>query len=308
LSGAPRHGTQVAGVAIAAAGAFCFATKGIFAKFLYARGWDFESVLVIRAWCALPVMWAWALWRTGPRALFSPPRSALLGAIGGGFLCYYVGALFNFYALSLIDASVERVLLFAYPSIVVLLYALAYRRWPRPRVLVACGITYVGILMVVTGLDLTILRANLAGAGLVMVCAITFALYYLAGDRWTPRIGSAAFSVYALTTSAVCLLVHHIVTGGFRPLPVDASIVGLMAGLVVFATVFGMLGMSEGVRRLGAQRAALVSTVGPPTTILLGTWLLHERLAPAQWLGVAAIVAGILVLETNRSKAPPIAD
>lgn len=308
MSGVPRHGTQAAGVAIAAAGAFCFATKGIFAKLLYARGWDFESVLVVRAWCALPVMWAWALWRTGPRALFSPPRNALLGAVAGGFLCYYIGALFNFYALSLIDASVERVLLFAYPSIVVLLYALAYRRWPRPRVLVACAVTYVGILMVVTGLDLSILRANLKGAGFVMVCSVMFAIYYLASDRWTPQIGSAAFSVYALTASALCLLVHQLLTGEFHSVPVDASVVALMAGLVVFATVLGMLGMSEGVRRLGAQRAAVVSTVGPPTTILLGTWLLHERLAPAQWLGVAAIVAGILVLETNRTKAPPIAE
>lgn len=290
---------------IAAFGAICFATKGIFTKFLYARGWDFESVLTLRAVLALPIVWAWALWRVGPQAMFAPPRDALLGAMAGGFICYYVGTLFNFYALTLIDASVERVLLFSYPSIVVLLYALLYRRRPTARVLVALALTYAGILMVVSGLDLSILRANVAGAGLVLVCSLTFAIYYLASDRWTPRIGSIAFTVYALTTATACLVVHYALFGEPQDLPFDATVAWQMAGLVLIGTVFAMLSMSEGVRRIGAQRAALVSTVGPPTTIVLGAWLLGERLTLPQWLGVVLIVGGIVVLEAVRTKAPP---
>jgi drug/metabolite transporter (DMT)-like permease len=292
------------GVAIAAFGALCFATKGIFAKFLYAEGWDYESVVVVRAVCALPILWAWALWKVGARGMFAGPRRAVLGALGGGVLCYYLGALANFHALTLIDASVERVLLFAYPSIVVLLYALLYRRAPGRRVLAALALTYAGILLVVTGFDLSILRANLAGAGFVLFCALTFALYYLASDRWTPLIGSVAFTVYALTAATACLVVHYAFTGRPHALPIDARAVGLMAGLVLIATVFAMLAMAEGVRRLGAQRAAVVSTVGPPATILLGAWLLDERLTAPQWLGVALIVGGIVVLEAARPKAP----
>jgi drug/metabolite transporter (DMT)-like permease len=296
----------VSGAAIAAFGAFCFATKGIFTKLLYARGWDFESVLTLRAVLALPILWAWALWKVGPAQMLSPPRTPLLGAIAGGFTCYYVGTLFNFYALTLIDASVERVLLFSYPSIVVLLHALLYRTWPSGRVLAALGLTYAGILMVVSGFDLAIFRANMAGAGFVLVCSLTFALYYLASDRWTPRIGSVAFTVYAMTAATACLLVHYAAVGRPHALPVDLEIAGLFAGLVVIATVFAMLAMSEGVRRIGAQRAAVVSTVGPPITILLGASLLGERLTVPQWLGVALIVGGVFVLEALRTKAPPI--
>lgn len=276
----------------------------MFAKFLYARGWDFESVLVVRAVLALPILWAWALVKVGRAGMFAGSRSAILGALGGGVLCYYIGALFNFYALTLIAASVERVLLFSYPSIVVLLHALLYRRFPSAGVLAALAITYVGILMVVTGLDFAVLKANLAGAGLVLVCSLTFAIYYLLSDRYTPRIGSVAFTVYALSAATACLVVHCVVLGRLRPLPLDGAIAGLMAGLVLVATVFGMLAMSEGVRRLGAQRAAVVSTVGPPTTILLGAALLGERLTGPQWVGVALIVAGIVVLEAGRQKAP----
>jgi drug/metabolite transporter (DMT)-like permease len=78
---------------------------------------------------------------------------------------------------------------------------------------------------------------------------------------------------------------------------------GLLLLLVVLATVVPMLAMAEGVRRLGAPRASVVATVGPPTTIVLGAWLLDERLRPAQWIGVALIVAGILALELTEPSA-----
>ena len=127
------------------------------------------------------------------------------------------------------------------------------------------------------GFDLAIFRANMAGAGFVLVCSLTFALYSLASDRWTPRIGSVPFTVYAMTAATGCLVVHYAAFGEPHALPVDLEVAGLFAGLVVIATVFAMLAMSEGVRRIGAQRAAVVSTVGPPITILLGAFHCWKR-------------------------------
>jgi drug/metabolite transporter (DMT)-like permease len=276
----------------------------VFAKFLYAAGWDFESVLVVRAGLALPLLWAWALWRVGARPLLRAPPRAILGAAAAGVLCYYVGTLLDFYALTLIAASIERVLLFSYPSMVVVLFSAIYREWPARRVVAALALTYLGILMVVTGFDLGVLRNNLAGAGLVLACALTSAIYYVATDHWARSLGSIAFTLYALTAAALCLIVHVLVRHS-GPTPVwNMHTAWLMAGIVVFATVLPMLSMAEGVMRVGVQRAAVVSSIGPPTTILLGAWLLGERLSAPQWLGVTAIVAGILVLEVLPTKAP----
>jgi drug/metabolite transporter (DMT)-like permease len=261
-------------------------------------------VIATRAVLALPVVWAWAAWRVGLREMLGAPRPALAGAAAAGVLCYYVGTLFNFYALTLVDASVERVLLFSYPSIVVLLHSVLHRQLPTRRTVVALVLTYAGILMVVSGFDPAILRANLKGAGLVLVCALTFSVYYLASDRWTPRLGSITFTVAALTAATACLVVHALVRGSHEASPWNGETALLMLGLVVIGTVLPMLSMAEGVRRLGAPRAAVVSTIGPPTTIFLGAWLLGERLTPAQWAGVLLIVAGILVLEVLRRRAP----
>jgi drug/metabolite transporter (DMT)-like permease len=277
----------------------------VFAKFLYADGWDFDAVLTTRAVCALPVIAAWAWWRIGAKTLGSAPRSALLGAALAGALCYYLGATLDFYALRTLEVGIERALLFSYPSMVVLLYALTYRAVPQPSVLAAIVVTYAGILLVVSGFDLAILRVNLAGSGLVLACALTMAIYYLASDRWTGPLGSIGFTLWAFAAATACLVVQYLLQHG-RTLPVwRARDAALIAGIVVIATVVPLLSMAEAVRRLGAERAAVVSTVGPPTTLLLGAWLLDERLRAAQWLGVALTVAGILILELARRPAPP---
>jgi len=292
--------SSITGLVLAMIGAIGFASKGIFAKALYAGGWSVDTVLVLRALFALPCMIVWTLVTQGKNSLkFAQPRAIAWTAFAG-IACYYFGATWDFQALRLIDASVERVLLFSYPSIVVIIDTLIYRRLPPGSMIGALVITYLGILMVVTGLDLNILHGNLAGAGLVLACAITSAIYYVAGDRWSRAIGSAAYSVYALAAATICLTAHHFIA--HLPLQMIWGLrnTALFAGLVFFATIVPMLAMAEGVRRLGAPRASVVSTVGPPTTILLGAWLLDERLSMAQWIGVALIVAGILFLETLR--------
>ncbi|HUO78741.1 MAG TPA: DMT family transporter [Steroidobacteraceae bacterium] len=296
-------GGTLAGIALTMVGAAGFAAKGVIAKFLYADGWGADAVLTTRSLLALPVIAAWALWAVGARALLHPPPRAMLGAALAGCLCYYAGALLDFRALTMIDASVERVLLFSYPSLVVVLYAGIYREWPELRTLVALAMTYAGIVMVVTGLDASVLRGNAAGGGLVLACALTSALYYLASDRWTGAIGSVAFTFYALTAATACLGLHRLLGGGPSATVWQVRDLWLLLALVVPATVVPMLAMAEGVRRLGAPRASVVATVGPPTTILLGAGLLDERLRTAQWLGVALIVAGILALELSKRPA-----
>jgi drug/metabolite transporter (DMT)-like permease len=301
-SHAPVGRNSLIGLLLAIIGAVGFASKGVFAKALYADGWSVDSVLVLRALYALPCMVLWTIATQGTASLTRLAPRAIAWTAFGGIACYYFGATWDFQALQLIDASVERVLLFSYPSIVVIIDAVLYRRLPQASMLGALIITYAGILMVVTGLDLKIFQANLAGAGLVLACAVTSAIYYVTGDRWTRSIGSAAYTVYALAAATLCLAADHGFSGKNWQTHWSGRDLALFSGLVVFATVVPMLAMAEGVRRLGAPRASVVSTVGPPTTILLGAWLLNERMSLAQWIGVALIVMGILFLEALRRR------
>jgi drug/metabolite transporter (DMT)-like permease len=294
-------------VLLVAAGGIGLASKGIFAKLLYAQGVDVQTVLVLRTVIAWPGFLLVGYLFGARESLRHAPRWAWFAAAAGGFACYYFGAGINFLALSLIDASVERALLFSYPALVVMATSLINRRRPGPVTLLAIVITWLGIAFVVGLQDADVFSQNAFGSGLVLVCAATMAFYLMVTERTTKAINSSAFTTVAMTTAAACFGLQFAALGEWSDLSMNARSWALMAGLVVFATVLPLFFMAEGIKRIGAQRGAVVSTVGPPATILLAVAFLGERMEPVQLAGVALIVAGILVLELRGrfpAKAP----
>ena len=139
---------------LVAAGAVLLAAKGLFAKHLYALGLSFNDVAAIRSVMAVPgfALLAWLYQGPAP-AGHALSRNDLMLAIFAGLLCYYLGALANFYALTIIDASVERPLLFAYPIFVVLITTIMTHKPPSPRVLLALMLTTLGVILVTGALQ-----------------------------------------------------------------------------------------------------------------------------------------------------------
>ena len=279
--------------------AMLFASKGIFGKLLYQRGVGFETLVTVRALFAMPLFGWIAFRRTGPRADARPRirGRAFFAAVIAGIVCYYVGALVDFWALMLIDASLERVLLFSYPAMVVMIGAVIDRRAPEARVVWAMLLTYAGIFFAMGGIDLAELRANLFGAVLVLIAALTTAIYFLIGAKYTRELGSARFAAIAMISAAVLLAVHFAVFRSFDEVRALDGTEWLLLAVLGIACMFvpGLL-QAEGMRRVGASRAAIGSTIGPPTTIVLAALFFHERLNPWQILGSAMIVGSVLIL------------
>ncbi|HUQ09788.1 MAG TPA: DMT family transporter [Steroidobacteraceae bacterium] len=294
------------GMLCVALAAMLFASKGIFGKLLYQRGVGFEVLVTVRALFAMP-LFAWlALRRSGPTTGAAPRirARAFFAAMLAGVVCYYVGALVDFWALMLIDASVERVLLFSYPAMVVALGASIERRAPEARVVWAMLLTYVGIFFAMGGIDLAELRANLFGAGLVLIAALTTAVYFLIGARYTRELGSTRFAAIAMISAAVLLAIHFAAFRSFDEVRALDGPEWLLLAVLGIACMFvpGLL-QAEGMRRVGASRAAIGSTIGPPTTIVLAALFFHERLNLWQVLGSAMIVGSVLVLSVTKSRA-----
>ncbi len=287
--------------------AMLFASKGIFGKLLYQRGVGFELLVTVRALIAMPLFGWMALRSVAGNGAGAPaPRmraGAFMAAVFAGIICYYVGALVDFWALMLIDASIERVLLFSYPAMVVLIGAVLDRRAPEARVVWAMVLTYVGIFFAMGGIDVAELQANLFGAVLVLVAALTTAVYFLIGARYTRELGSTRFAAIAMISAAVLLAMHFAVFGSFE------EVRALRTGDWLLLTVLGIACMfvpgllqAEGMRRVGASRAAIGGTIGPPTTIVLAALFFDERLNLWQVLGSAMIVGSVLVLSTGKAQ------
>jgi drug/metabolite transporter (DMT)-like permease len=294
-------GRQRLGMFYVAAAAILFASKGLFAKALYQRGVGFELLVAVRAVIAMP-LFAWVAIRANNPLQSGHERrpmpwKAVLAAAMAGITCYYVGAMVDFWALTLIDASIERVLLFSYPAIVVLIGSFMKRQAPERRVVLAMLITYAGIWFAMGGIDFHELTQNLFGAGLVIIAALTTAIYFLIGERYTHELGSTRFAAIGMSASAIMLALHFAVFRSVSELGALEAHDWFLLGILGVACMFvpGLL-QAEGMRRVGAQRASIGSTIGPPTTIFLAALFLDERLTGWQLLGSAMIVGSVLVL------------
>ena len=304
------------GTLLVASGAVLLASKGLFAKSLYAQGLNHNDVAAIRSVLAVPGFWIVALALHGRSKSLTRGQTHgysqdqkhsitladVLSAMFAGLLCYYFGALANFYALSLIQANVERALLFSYPAMVIVFSALWTRERPATSTLVSVALTSFGVLLVTGAADQSLTQQQLIGVGWVLFCSITIALYFMMSASLTQRLGSGNFTAIAMTTAGVAFFLHYQLQGPTRWLSMPPDALAQMLGLVLFATILPLVCVAEGVRRIGAARGAVISTLGPPATAVMAFYFLGERLSYAQLSGMLVIVASITFLELRQRR------
>ena len=303
ISSVPKSNPKLwSGLLLVISAAVLLSAKGILSKLLYAEGLDFQEVITIRSTLALPLFWLYGIYIIGLPQLIKVDRKGLLGAFAAGFFCYFIGGSLDFYALTMIDASLERVLLYTYPALIVLLMAVLKRRMPPISVIFAVVMTYVGILFAIGIFDITLWQANAFGALLVLICAVTYAGYFFANDWVGNRIGSIAFTIYAMTAATLALIVHYSSNHSITELVLSPRAWWLFLIMAVFVTVVPLFMMGEGVKQIGAQRAGLLSTVGPASTIILAAIFLGEEMRWFQYAGVVITLVGILILEWQQKQ------
>ena len=286
-----------------AVGAVLLAAKGLFAKTLYDMGLSFHDVAAIRSVLAVPgfalLAWLYRSKNTANRDAASR-RNDLLLSLFAGLLCYYLGALANFYALTIIDASVERPLLFAYPIFVVIITTLITRQPPSARVLLALLLTTLGVVLVTGALNARLSASQWSGMAWILFCSMSIAIYTLISGELTQRLGSGLFTLVAMTAAALGMAIHYQIFAGWQSVDLSVPAWWTLAALVAFSTVLPLFLMAEGVRRVGASKASLISTLGPPATAIMAQELTCEILTPAQWLGIALVLIGVMALEVRR--------
>jgi len=310
MSPAPRtpRPEDWVGVLFVLAGAVLLSAKGVYAKLLYQEGVDFITVMAVRSLLALPFFMAWGLSRSGLGLMVKAPPRVLLVTLLAGLISFYLGGIVDFYALTLIDANLERVILFTYPAMIVLALAVHRRRWPQAQVMSGLLLTSVGIVLAIGVFDADLWHANKVGALLVLFCAVTYAGYFFANDYAGNRIGTRGFVFIVTTSSALAVWLHFFIVHDFEDVRLGGRAWLLLTAMTVTTTVAPVALLAEGVRRIGAQRGAVLSTVGPPSTIALSALILGESLRWFQFLGMLAVLAGIYVLERRSVAPPPVTD
>lgn len=303
-----RHSGRIfaEGIALCLLGAICFSTKAIFVKLAYRdTSVDSVSLLALRMLLALPFFLVSAAVSSSRQAnvRFTQKQWLLIAFIG--CMGYYISSLLDFIGLRYISASIERLILFIYPTLVLLISMLVYKRRAETAQWLALVITYTGLALAFAGevgMD-TSNKSFVTGSLFVFACALTYAVYIVGSGQLIPHVGAAKFNSYALSFACIAVLIHFFISSDNSLLAFEPAVYSYGAMMAIISTVVPTYLISAGIRRIGSNNAAIVGSVGPVSTIVLAWYFLGETFSLLQFVGTLLILCGVWIISTSQGRA-----
>lgn len=230
-------------------------------------------------------------------------KKIAFNCILAGFFGYYLATLSDFYSLKLIDANINRVILYSFPAYVLLLNAIIARSIPNTKEVFSFALVQIGLFLVLGGFNLSLTSANKTGAILALIAALSYAVYIIINQQTGKKIGSILFTTYAVTISFVFINIHFFISYDHEVNNIISTkaflIIIIMA---VFCTFVPLLLIAEGIKRIGASRFALLNSSGPVITILFCYIILGEKMTYQQIIGSILIIAILYFAEKTKNR------
>jgi drug/metabolite transporter (DMT)-like permease len=294
----PRRSSPVwSGIALALFGAIAFSGKAIIVKLGFRHGADAITLLALRMLVALPFFMLMAWWARRDTQRFRLRGSDRWKVVGLGFSGYYLASFLDFAGLQYITATLERLILYLTPTLVLLIGMALFRRKPSRRQLVALAISYFGVALAFAH-DLDVGGDAIAlGGTLVFLSALSYASYLVGSGEVVARIGAVRLTAYASAVAAGFCLLHFFIV---RPahslfeLPAEIYWLSLLNGTA--CTVLPVLATMMAVQRLGSAMASQIGMVGPVSTIVMSLLILGEPMGPWQVAGTILVMLGVFVV------------
>jgi len=266
--------------------------KSILIKMAYQFGLDATTLMLMRMYISLPFFAATLIVLEGRQGFKITGREAIkysfMGIVGIG-----CAMLFSFLSLELVEASLATLVVFTYPAMTILMLYLFFGEKITLSKFAAMIITFVGLVLVI-GLDqVDILAVKGKGIIFALLSAFCFALYNSLSERALKH----ASPVKLTTSTAIFLVGFFGFFFGNRHYPDSyetwaiASLLGVVTGFIPF------LAYMYGIKKIGAGKAVIISSLGPVFTVIWAYIFLGERLNSMQITGMALILSGVVTLK-----------
>ncbi|MBA4328683.1 MAG: EamA family transporter [Polaromonas sp.] len=288
------------GLLLATLGAIFFSGKAIIVKLAYRYGVDAVTLIMYRMLFALPIFALMAWWASRGKAALT--RKDWLGVLWLGFTGYYLASFLDFAGLAYITASLERLILYLNPTLVLLLGLVLYRRRISAPQVIGMAISYSGVVLVF-GQEVTLSGPDTAwGALLVILSAVSYAIYLVYSGEMVKRLGALRLVGLASTVACLCCLLQFVLLRPLSAAAVAPEVIWLSLLNATLCTVAPVLMVMMAIERIGASLASQAGMVGPMSTILMGVVILGEPFTAWVAAGTVLVIAGIFVF-TRAGKA-----
>ena len=200
--------------------------------------------------------------------------------------------------LQFVTAGIERLILFIYPTLVLLISAVIFKVTIKIPQWTALAITYAGLLVAFWG-EAAFEEPSTdfyVGAACIFACAVTYAIYIVGSGKLIPVIGAAKFNSYAMSFAALAVVLHFTIANENSLFNLDNQIYLYSFLMAIIGTVIPSYLVAHGIKRVGAGNAAIIGSIGPVSTIVQAYFFLHEPIHIPQLAGTALILTGILII------------
>ncbi len=323
--GAQRQRLPLAGLVFALMGAVAFSGKAIVIKLTYRYGVDAMTLIMLRMLFALPfflIMAAWAEFQarripsTGVGALVSPqtsqsltfedrPKRQFRVTLSAkdmreiaflGFMGYYFSSFLDIIGLQYVSASLERLILYLNPTLVLILGWVFLKRRVSLKRGVAMGVSYLGLL-VAFGAELAVSSSHVwLGSGLVFMSALTYAGYMMLSERLLERIQSLRLVAWASSMACACCILQFTLFRSWQALSLPVEVLQLALINAIVCTVLPIFFVMKGIELMGGAITAQVGMIGPVSTLLMSFWILGEPLNAWIGLGTLLVLVGVFLV------------
>jgi drug/metabolite transporter (DMT)-like permease len=289
--GGPRFSTLTTGLIMAMAGSIAFSGKAIIVKLAYRHDVDAVTLLMYRMLFALPffLLMAWWAGRGKPRIA----GRDWLGILGLGFSGYYLASFLDFWGLEYISASLERLILYLNPTLVLVLGWLLYGRKISHRQGVGMFISYAGV-MLVFGHEAALDGSNAVwGALLVLGSAISYALYLSYSGEMVQRLGSLRLAGWATSVACLFCIGQFLLLRPLTSAQVAEPVIWLSLLNATACTAVPVLLVMMAIERIGSGLTAQTGMIGPMSTLLMGVLILGEPFNLWIVAGTVLVLSGV---------------
>ncbi|MBS1935913.1 MAG: DMT family transporter [Bacteroidetes bacterium] len=290
---------SLTGFIIAFFGAILFSTKAIIVKkAFHDTSVDALTLLAERMIFSLPFYIAAAIFSSGKKNNVRMTNRQWMNVVLLGLAGYYLSSYFDFVGLQYVSAGLERLILFLYPTFAVLINAYYFKQKINNLQKTALVLTYVGIGIAYFG-ELKFDNSNpdfYWGSFLIFICAITYSFYLVGSGRMVPVLGVTKFTAYAMLSATCGVLFHFLIQKHSANLFASSTLIRYSIMLALLATVIPSFMLSYGMKKIGANNTAIITSIGPVSTILQAHFILGDRIFAEQVIGTVLVITGVIMI------------
>lgn len=293
------------GALLVVIGSICFAGKAVLVKYNYLHYQvDTVSLLALRMLFSAPFYLIILFFQN--RKQSEVPRltgKEWIWMLFIGLVGYYLAAFFDFWGLNYVTASVERLILFIYPTMVVILSAIFLKKPIHKIQYLALFITYMGVAFAfIPDLRMGLQKNLIIGSSLIFLSSLTYAIYLIGSGEMIPKVGALRFTCYAMLISTAMIIIHYSISVHGNLWGYQASVYWLSITMAVFTTVIPSFMISEGIKRIGSGNASIIASIGPIATIIMANIFLKEIISSWQTVGTFIVLGGVLMISWKGKK------